>query len=54
MKRYPLEYDELGMQYEELVEAGELDPKKVSMQDYIEDVVSSAIDDAQDRGDYER
>ena len=42
-----IDIDDICMQYEEQVESGEIDPKRVSLQDYIEDVVSSAIDEAE-------
>lgn len=42
------------MEYDELVEAGEIDPKKVSVEDFIIDRYSSAIDAAMDRCDMER
>jgi hypothetical protein len=49
-----LDLDELYMEYEDLITAGEIDPKKVSIEQYIEDRISSLIDDAHDRMDMER
>lgn len=44
-----LDMDELYMEYADLVEAGEIDPKQVSVEDYVQDKISSAIDYAHDR-----
>lgn len=41
--------DELYMEYDELVEAGEIDPKRTSIEDFVTDKISSAIDWAHDR-----
>ena len=47
--RYGMDQDEIGMMYEEEVEAGKIDPAKVSMADYIEDILSGWADDAYER-----
>lgn len=45
-----MDWDELYMEYDDLVESGEIDPKEVSIEDWIEDRVSSLIDYASDYG----
>ncbi len=46
--------DDWYMEYDELVEAGEIDPKTLSVDDFVIDRISSAIDDAHDSMDMER
>ena len=40
--------DELYMEYDDLVEAGELDPATISIEDYVIDRYSSLVDHAMD------
>ncbi len=46
--------DELYIQYDELVQAGEIDPEEISVEDWVIDQWSGMIDDAMDRMDMER
>jgi hypothetical protein len=46
-----MDWDDICMEYDELVEAGEIDPKKTSLSDYIEDKCSELIDKAMDSFD---
>lgn len=46
--------DDLYIEYEELVEAGEIDPKETSVEDYVEDWISGAVDRAEWAMDLER
>lgn len=46
--------DELYIEYEDLVEAGEIDPKEISIHEFIENRIGSLIDDAMDSLDMER
>lgn len=46
--------DELYMEYDDLVEAGEIDPNEISIEDWVADRVSTAIDRAHDSMDMER
>lgn len=46
--------DDLCIEYDELVEAGEIDPKKISIEDWLVDRISEATDRAMDLMDMER
>lgn len=46
--------EDLYIQYDELVESGEIDPNEISCEDWVIDQWSSMIDRAIDRLDMER
>jgi acyl CoA:acetate/3-ketoacid CoA transferase alpha subunit len=46
--------DELYIQYDELVEAGEIDPAEYPVEEWIVDKISEATDRAHDMMDMER
>jgi hypothetical protein len=49
-----VDQDEWYMEYEDLVEAGEIDPAKTSLSDFLEDKMGEMIDRAMDSIDYDR
>lgn len=49
-----MDMDDICMEYDDLVEAGEIDPSETSLSEYIEDKVGEAIDRAMDSIDYDR
>ena len=48
MRWCSFDWDDLCLEWEELVEAGELDPKKTSLEEWVEDQWSSMCADAYD------
>lgn len=46
-----MDWDDLCIEYDELVEAGEIDPKVTSLSDFMEDRVGEMIDNAMDSMD---
>lgn len=46
-----MDWDDISMEYDELVEAGEIDPKRTSLSDYIADRCSELADKAIDSFD---
>lgn len=43
-----MDMDDICMEYDDLVEAGEIDPRKTSLSDYIEDTIGRLTDKAMD------
>lgn len=44
-----MDIKEYYMQYADLVEDGEIDPKEISIEDFVTDKLSSLIDQARER-----
>jgi hypothetical protein len=49
-----MDQDDWCIEYDELVEAGEIDPSKTSLSDFLEDKMGEMIDRAMDSIDYDR
>jgi hypothetical protein len=43
-----MDMDDICMEYDDLVEAGEINPHQVSLSDYMEDKIGTIIDRAMD------
>lgn len=49
-----MDWDDLCIEYEELVESGEIDPDEETMEEFIEREMSESIDKAMDSIDMDR
>lgn len=50
----PWHKDDAYLEYDDLVESGEIDPEEVSLEEHVLDRWTDMIDDAMDRIDMER